>query len=274
MKRSIIKSVLVCMLVAAASVSAAAQTFMFKGIPGEKPKIRLRYLRPYSDWYYEMSALSGIYDLSLNVPINKKWSIDFSITNTRYSFGDDGDWSSYYGSLYAGMQYLSKSGDRNTIVSFGAFLLSNEGNWRYRVFAYSTNREDIFKYMHEVWTLYGNYAFINIASGGLRLGLEVGPDLVINLDNYVDTGFFPDLEFYIHYGLTAGYQGERFAVITEFVGLAWLSEDADRFVNSIDFGVSYISRQFMPGVFYKIYLWDDFRDVIDGVLGVNLEFTL
>jgi hypothetical protein len=30
----------------------------------------------------------------------------------------------------------------------------------------------------------------------------------------------------------------------------------------------------MPGVFYKIYLKDDFRDLVDGVLGVNLEFTM
>ena len=30
----------------------------------------------------------------------------------------------------------------------------------------------------------------------------------------------------------------------------------------------------MPGVFYKIYLKDEFSDVVDGVLGVNLEVTL
>ena len=143
------------------------------------------------------------------------------------------------------------------------------GHLLYGVF---TNTEEMFKYFPDAMTLTGNYAYINHDESGLRLGLQVGPDLLIPTDDGGDT------EFLMHYGLTAGYSGERFAALTELMGLMYVTEDfdefSDRFAHSIDFGVSYVSPHFMPGVFYKIWLKEDLSDVVDGVFGVVLDFTM
>ena len=260
MKRSIFRFVMAVVLAVIVSGSAVAQTFLFKNIPGEKPQIGLRYLRPSWDHDSDMSTFSGIYDVMLNLPINERWSIDASFPYTRYTYGEDGDAESFIGNIYAGLQHIRKAGSKSTIVSFGAYLPTAEEDLGHLVFGMLTNNEDLFKYYPDAWTLCGNFAYFNISEGGARLGLEIGPDLIIPTGDGGD-----DTEFLMHYGLTAGYQGERFAAITELIGLAMLTEDFDefhdRFMHSINFGVSYISPHFMPGVFYKIYLKDEFSDV-------------
>ena len=273
MKRSSYRLILACILVIAVSGSAAAQTFMFKSIPGENPKIGLRYLRPSFDSDPDMSIFSGIYDLRMNLPINDRWSLDASFPYTHYSIGEDSESENFIGNIYAGMQYLNKKGGTSHTVSFGVFIPTAEDDLGNLFFGAFTNYEEIFKYYPDAWTLYGNYSCINVSSGGLRLGLEIGPDLLIETGDGDN-----DTEFFMHYGLTAGYRGERFAALTELIGLGMFTGDADefsdRFMHSIDFGVSYISPRFMPGIFYKIYLKDDFSDIVDGVLGINLEVTL
>jgi len=273
MKRSICRFVPVIILAVILSGSAAAQTFLFKNIPGERPQIGLRYLRPNFKADNEMSTFSGIYDVTLSLPINDRWSIDASLPYTRFSLGEDGDSESFIGNIYAGMQYISKAGNKNTIVSFGAYLPTAESDIEFFLYGILTNYEDMFKYYPDAWTLYGNFAYFNIEKGGARLGLEIGPDLLIPTGDADD-----DTEFLMHYGLTAGYQGERFMAAVELIGLAMITEDlddfGDRFAHSISFGASYISPHFAPGVFYKLYLRDEFTDLVDGVLGVKLEVTL
>ncbi len=273
MKRFGCKFILASILFIAVSSSATAQTFMFKNIPKDVPQIGLRFLRPSFESDADLSTLSGIYDVTLSLAVNEKWSIDASFPYTNVSSGGDGDSNGYMGNIYAGMQHISRKGSRSTIVSFGAFMPTGDDALEHMIFGILTNYEDMFKYYPETWTLYGNFAYFDIKKGGARLGLEIGPDLMIPTGDDGD-----DPEFLMHYGLTAGYQGESIAAMTELIGMVWLTEDfddsGDRFAHSINFGVSYVSEHFMPGVFYKIYLKDDFRDLVDGVLGVNLEFTM
>jgi hypothetical protein len=272
-KRSGCKFILASILFIAVSSSATAQTFIFKNIPKDVPQIGLRFLRPNFKSDADLSTLSGIYDVTLSLAVNEKWSIDASFPYTNVSSGGDGDSNGYMGNVYAGMQHISRKGSRSTIVSFGAFMPTGDDALEHMIFGILTNYEDMFKYYPETWTLYGNFAYFDIKKGGARLGLEIGPDLMIPTGDDGD-----DPEFLMHYGLTAGYQGESIAAMTELIGMVWLTEDfddsGDRFAHSINFGVSYVSEHFMPGVFYKIYLKDDFRDLVDGVLGVNLEFTM
>jgi hypothetical protein len=272
MKSSSFRFVLAAVLVVIVSGSAVAQTFMFKSVPGERPKIGLRYLRPSFKNDVDLSTFSGIYDLRMNLPINNKWSIDATFPLTRYAVGDE-DSESFIGNVYAGMQYLSRTGNATGTVSFGAYLPTADDDLSNLFFGMFTNFEDFFKYYPDALTLYGNYSYINVSDGGLRLGLEIGPDLLVPTGEGDD-----DVDFLVHYGLTAGYRGERFAALSELIGVAWVTGDwddfGDRFLHSIDFGVSYVSPRFMPGVFYKIYLKDEFSDIVDGVLGVDIEVTL
>jgi hypothetical protein len=273
MKGSICRFALAVIMSATVSGAAEAQTFLFKSVPEERPQIGLRFLRPSLDSDVDLSAFSGIYDVSLSLPVNERWSIDASFPYSRYAFGEGDDSESFIGNLYAGLQHLTRSGNVSRIVSFGAYIPTADDDLSNLIFGMFTNYEDLFKYYPDAWTFYGNFAYFNITQGGARLGLEVGPDLLVPTGDGGD-----DAEFLMHYGITAGYQGEMFAAFTELIGLAMLTEDyddfSDRFTHSIDFGLSYVSPRFMPGVFYKIYLKDEFRDMVDGVLGVTVKFVM
>ena len=142
-----------------------------------------------------------------------------------------------------------------------------------KFFGIFTNFEEYYKYAADVLTLTGNFAYFNLIPGGARFGLEIGPDIMIPTQR--DAG---DTELLLHYGLTAGYLTENFSLITELIGLFIITEDADdfgdSFEHSINFGASYVSETITPGIFYKIYLSEDLSDVIDGVLGINIEVAL
>jgi hypothetical protein len=108
-------------------------------------------------------------------------------------------------------------------------------------------------------------------SEGVKLGVEIGPNIMITTKRNTDT------ELNIHYGFTAGYQAENFAIITELVGLVTitgLSSDFSRFTHSIDFGAVYISNNVEPAVFYKLYLDKDFSTAITGVLGIQVNVLI
>jgi hypothetical protein len=273
MKRSVSRIVLAIILVVILSAAAVAQTFMLKSIPGETPQFGLRYLRPNFKNDSDLSTFSGIYDIRVNLPINERWSIDASLPYTRFAFGEDDDSESYIGNIYAGLQSISRKGGGSAIVSFGAFFPTAEEDLGHLLFGVLTNYENMFKYYPDSWTLTGNFAWFKTSEGGARLGLEAGPDLLVPVgDNDSDT------DFLLHYGFTAGYQGKRFLAAAELIGLVVFTGDSDefsdRFVHSIDFGASYLSRHFAPGIFYKIYLKDEFRDMVDGVLGVSLDVIM
>lgn len=264
---------LAIVMVGIVSGSAAAQTFMFKNIPGEKVQAGVRFLRPNFTGADNLTIFSGIYEVTLSLPINERWSIDGSLPYSRYS-AEDGDYSEgFIGNIYAGMQYLMKSGNSSKIISFGAYIPAADDDPANIFLGTAINQEDFIKYWPDFWTLTGNFSYFNIETGGARLGLEIGPDLIIPTGEYDD-----ELEFLVHYGLTAGYQGERFAAFTELIGLGILtgtgSGFSERFKHSINFGVSYVSPHFLPGVFYKISLSETELDILDGVIGVNLEFVM
>jgi hypothetical protein len=272
MMRLILFAVLAAVTAVAATVSAPAQTFLFKGVPSTEPTIRVRWLRPYLANDAELSTLSGVYDFYVNLPISNEWSIDGDLPFVTYSVGDE-DSENFIANVYAGMQYLDSKPGRTRVGSFGVWIPTAEEDLGMTLFGVLTNGEKPWKYLPNTLTVTGNYGCIRVTQGGARLGFELGPDLLIPTgDNEGDT------EFFAHYGLTAGYQGESFLAMTELIGAVQFTGEADefsdRFLHSINFGASYLSRHFKPGVFYKLYLKEDFSDLVDGVLGVNLEIVL
>ena len=228
-------------------------------------------MRPSFENVSDLSIFSGIYDFSINVPVSENWNLTASFPYLTASTGDsEGDEGT--GNVFVGIQHLHKSDDKKSAVtSFGIYLPTADRETM--IFGLLTHFEEYKKYTSDVITLYGNFAYFNIGAPGARFGLEIGPDILIPRENSSS-----GTEFLIHYGLTAGFHGDRFALITELVGLAIITQDvtdfSDRFEHSINFGASYLGKNFSPGVFYKIYLKEDMRDLVNGVLGINLEVTL
>ena len=271
MKSNSFKLVFLIILSFIISNQLLAQTFLFQDIPTEKTQLGLRFMRPTFDGDSELSTLSGIYDLSFNIPINANWNITGSLPYITSTFGER-DPDNGMGNIYIGMQSILKNeGQKKSIASFGLFLPTADEDIQF--FGLYTHLIEFHKYAADVLTLYGNLAFFKTLPQGFRLGAEIGPNIMIPIKDDRDT------EFLLHYGLTAGYQSTNVALIAEMVGIAIISEDSDefsdRFQYSFNFGASYVSERIRPGLFYKLYLKDDFiTDLVDGVIGINIEVTI
>ena len=264
-------------LVAAAAMTAfsfsaaGAQTFLFEDIPDDEPSIGVTWQRPDIDGDSGLSIMSGVYDFSVNLPINARWSVYGSLPWVRIA--DDDESEDYVGNVLAGLKYLKRTGRKTHVFSAGAYFPTAEEDLGFAIFGMVTNGEDLFKYAPNNLTITGNYSYFHAAESGARLGLEIGPDIVIPTgDNEGNT------ELMAHYGVTAGFQSERLLAAVEVMGVVQLSsEDAefnDRFLHSVNIGACYLSRHIRPGVFYKIYLKDEWRDLVDGVLGVKIELVM
>jgi len=76
----------------------------------------------------------------------------------------------------------------------------------------------------------------------------------------------------------AGYQINKLLISTEFIGVAIISQQADtfgdRFVNMFNLGAQWKEDVITPKVFYKIYLREEMRDMIDGVLGLGVSVSI
>ncbi len=270
MKKNLFELIFVIILSIIISNQLLAQTFLFQDIPKENTQLGLRFMQPSFEGDSELSTLSGIYDLTFNIPINANWNIAGSLPYITSTFGEN-DPENGMGNIYIGMQSILKNdGQKKSIASFGLFLPTADED--IQLFGLFTHLIEFHKYTADVLTIYGNFAFFNTFPHGVRLGLEIGPNLMLSTKDDRDT------EFLLHYGLTAGYQSTNFALITEMVGILIITEDenefSDRFQYSLNFGGSYVSERISPGIFYKIYLKDDFSDIVDGVLGINIEVTI
>jgi hypothetical protein len=271
MKNFSLKLVLASILIITISNFVPAQTFLFQDIPKEKTQLGLRFMRPMFDGDPDLSSLSGIYDFTLNIPINENWSIAGSLPYITATFGERNA-DNGIGNIYIGMQNIRNIDDQqSTIVSFGFYLPTADED--IGLFGIRTHFYEFHKYAPDVLTIYGNFAYFNIFPQGARLGLEIGPNLWIPTQG--DAG---DTELLLHYGLTAGFQGNNFALLTELVGVVIITDDtdefSDRFSHSINFGANYVSKSVTPGIFYKLYLKEDLSDFVDGVFGINIDVTI
>ncbi len=249
----------------------SAQTFILHSMPKEKSQFGLRFMRPAFEQDEDLSPLSGVYDFSLNIPLSETWNIVGSIPYVTFAFGES-DAENGVGNIYIGAQTHDGFKDNNgSVGSFGLFLPTAKEDIGF--FGMLTNYYDIHKYVSDLLTIYGNYAYHKLSSQGLRYGLEIGPNIMISTK-----GEGRDTELFMHYGLTAGFQGKNFAIFTELVGLVIITEDidefSDRFYHSIDLGATYISNNISPGVFYKLYLKENLSDIVKGVLGIKIDVTV
>jgi hypothetical protein len=157
-------------------------------------------------------------------------------------------------------------------VGFAVFIPTasdKEDKWTLSALSVLTNNHELQKYLPDMLTLHGNIAYHSMKSEGAIFGIEGGPCLFVPTE---DDG---DSELLVQYGLMGGARVQDFAIFAELLGLAIVTEGdmefGDRFDHDLTFGLQWLRG---PGVFYKLYLDEDYRDVVDGVVGIKLEVSL
>jgi len=258
--------------------SIYAQTFNMQGFPSDRPQFALNFHKPFLDSPTEYSTFSGTFELSANIPLNSRYNIVTSLPiinvsgeNKTSYFNSEYD-ENGIGSVFIGLQTNNEIIDgRRSSVIFGLFLPTADE--KAASFGFFPNIYEIQKYSPDVLTLYFNYAVQQTNDNGFRFGFEFGPNFFIPTgDNKADT------ELFAHFGLNLGIETSNIYFGVEFVGIAIITEDVDkfedRFINALDFGVAYKGETVTPKLFYKIYVDEDFERFIDGVLGVGIDVRL
>lgn len=255
-----------------------AQTINFQTIPSDKMQFGFSFDKPFYPHNTNMSVLSGVYQLSFNIPVSSKlnmigsvpfistkYEIDYGLIKYKYD-------KSGFGNIFIGAQTNPGIMDNGkSIISFGLFLPTAEEQIAYN--GLYINYYDIQKYIPNSLGLYFNYAYFKVNNEGFNYGLEVGPNVLIPTE-----GKNSEAELFIHYGVNAGYQVNKLLFNAEFSGIAIISQQVDNFgdrlINLLGFGAQWKESRITPKIFYRIYLREEMRNVIDGVLGVGVTVSI
>lgn len=250
------------------------QTFFLENIPSSRTKLGFRYLRPEFK-EADLSGLSGVYEFSLGIPVGSRLnlvgSLPLSIVNIT---GAENEGS--IGNIYVGLQSRLKSSRQNVFsLSLGVFLPTmSEENVDAGFVGIFSNYYEFQKFIPNTWTVYGNLAYHRIKPYGFIYSFEVGPNIMIPTEN--DYG--EETEVYIHYGISLGYRLDYIDIKAEWTGIGIVTAKVDsfddRFVHALTFGIFWNRSFLRPGVFYKIYLKEELRETVSGVLGLRLDIML
>ncbi len=269
MKRVILKTVIAGIFISLLFTSVSAQNLLFQTMPKDKPQFGLRFMRPNFEEDIDLSLLSGTYDLYFNIPVGHKLNLIGSIPYSIFSAKDE-DSEGGIGSIYVGIQTKPKT--ENSCLSLGIFLPTATDEFSPFLVGLYSNYYELQKYVPDLLTIYGNYSYYKDQARGAVFGVEIGPNL------WIPTKDDGDVELLAHYGISAGFKMTSVTFNAELEGLAIITEDIDnfedRFTHSLAFGAQWTGSNIKPGIYYQIYLKEDFRDVVDGVLGIKVDVDL
>ena len=255
----------------------SAQTLDFQTIPNTKKQFGFSFNKIFYSTHRDMSTLSGVYQLYANIPISSKLNIiaNFPYINTSYSviygFRNYSYSESGFGNIFIGLQTKSPTiENRRSTFTFGLFIpTASEGA------SFDGALADYYyfsKYFPNSIGFHFNYAYHYLNTEGLNYGLELGPNLLIASERNSET------ELFMHYGISGGYQIDQLLLNIEVIGIAIITENienfGDRFVNMLNIGAQWRGAVFTPKIFYKIYLRNEIRHNVDGVLSIGVNVSI
>ncbi len=258
-----------------------AQTLNLQSIPSDKIRIGFTFEKPFYPSNSNISAFSGNYELSCNIPLSSKlnlllevpyiytkYEVNFSFDDYHYSYKYDRGGA---GNVFIGLQ--TKPGidnDSKSIATFGLFLPTADTKASYT--GLFNNYYEIQKFVPNSVGLYFNYAHHKFYEEGFIFGFELGPNV------FIPTKGMSDLELFIHYAATTGYQINKLQINLEFIGIGIVSQSVnnfgDRLINQLGFGTQWKETFITSKVYYKIYLKEGLSNTIDGVLGIGVSVPI
>lgn len=272
-----LKKILFFLILFAAPGILSAQTLELQTIPNNKKQFGFSFNKAFFTSYSNISTLSGVYQLYTNIPVSSKLNIIGNIPfiytsyDINYSFANYSISKSGLGNIFIGLQ--AKPGitkNRRSIFTFGLFLPTASENASLN--GTLTDYYYFSKYISNSIGLHFNYAYHYINNEGFNYGLELGPNLLIATKGNSQT------ELFAHYGIIAGYQINKLLVNLEVIGVASVSEDidnfGDRFINMLNIGLQQRGSTVKPKIFYKVFLRNEIRHNVDGVLGLGINVSI
>ena len=254
----------------------SAQTFVFQNQAEDRTKFGLRLLRPDLESRVDLSTFSGTYDFYVNAPLGSWLNLIGSMPFNTFA-GKGADGRSGIGNIYLGLQTRrDKSAEQGMNISLGVFLpTAAEEKENVHITGVYTNFYELQRSLPEILTVYSNFAYHYRRPGSGMFGFEIGPQLSIPTGKA--TSDF-EAELFGHYGLAGGIALPSVAIFAELFGVFIVTEKFEsfgqRFEHFLTFGAQLTETPVRPGIFYMLPLHTDFRKIIDGALGIKVDFAL
>lgn len=264
------KKIITVMIIVLVPLTLSAGSFLMQEESAPNTRLGLRLLRPSLADNNSFTFLSGVYDVSLSLPMTYKLSFVGSLPIG--SFRDSGESESGIGNVYAGFRYRlksSRSGRFNLELGVYAPTISDDDS-NIAVLGIFTNYTEFYKFLPDIWTAGGMVSYHRNSRSKFSFGVEAGSYAMIPKEG--------DSEFLLRYGATLGYSLGTAVLKAEFVGVSLLTADEgllfeDRTVNAVTIGIQWYSQFFKPALFYTFYLNDGLNDMVRNVFGIKLEIT-
>ncbi|QQS37770.1 MAG: hypothetical protein IPM56_07425 [Ignavibacteriales bacterium] len=263
------------LLVGLSSGFLNSQTYNLQTIPTNKTLAGLVFEKPFYGMELEPSILSGSYKLNFSVPVSDKINVIaiLPFSAISYEFGS-GIYAAEYsesglGNVFLGIQTKPVMPDvANSFITAGIYLPTAEKKIAFT--GLMSNYYDLQAYIPDAIGIYGNYAYHRIEEHGPSYGIEFGPNLILGVGDYNS-----ETDFFVHYGGVAGYSFNRVGINFELLGVLLLTSDpenfGDRFVHMVNLGAHWKGEVFIPKIFYKIYLREELKKSVDGILGIGIS---
>ena len=258
-----------------------SQTFDLQYIPNDKMQFGLSYERTFYNNSLYQSTLTNVYQLYFDIPVGSKLNLigDIPYINTSYNVNSTFGGPTPYiystnglGNIFIGLQSNLSSGENSkNVITFGLYLPTGSEDAAYN--GILSDYYHMSKYIPNSIGLYFNYAFHKLNTEGFDYGLEIGPNIISPTKKNSFT-----TEFLAHYGIITGYRIDQLSLNLEFVGNVIISGEiqqfSERFINMLNVGAQWMGPTVTPRIFYKIYLRDEMRQTVDGVLGIGVNLSI
>lgn len=278
----LIAAVIAVGFVLGSALSTSAQTFYLNPIPEARPTFGLRFMHVNLDGDLDQSTFSGTYDFYVDIPTSEKVGFRLSLPYSRISY--EYGWpepreisESAMGNVYLGMHLTSQLSERTkSVFSMGLHLPTaseDHDSQEASLLGLLANFHQARRVLPNAWVIYGNIAWRMESFEGGIFGFEIGPEAWIP-----EGDVSGDAELLFHYGLSAGAGVQHFAFLAEFMGLFVATEGGDdfgdRFEHQLAFGVGLRNYTVRPSLWYQTPLHKDTREMVDGVIGLQIEVSM
>ncbi len=269
--KSYLSNIMIGLLLFSCVVSA--QNINMERLPGETTDMTLSFQKPSYPFSDNLTTLSGLYKLEANIPVSRKVNmiikLPYVTMKAKKSFYGKSE-KSGLGNLELGIQRKFGYSGKSALTL--ALTIPSVNDEISSLGMYG-DFYDAFAYVPRAISLHANYSHATNLGKVFFVGGEIGSTLLIPTE-----GDTPNGEVYVNYGLNAGYNIKGLFLNIEFTGRTLVTEDeysfSDRTFTNLGIGAGWHLGDFTPAMFYKFYLNDGLSDIIDGVFGLRLSYSI
>jgi len=265
------------LLILFAACFASSSTFILSGIPGESPYVEFVFMHPIMDGNVsDLSTLSGTYELGGVFALSRELDATACMPFVAVS-PEDGESESAIGNITVGIsssrQHWQEKGWTVAITMSLPTMADDSATYHAANIGMMTNYLRGFgKYSPKILTIEAIYSSVSrLENPDLTLGFEIGPALWITVDG-------GGTEVLLELDALACKELNDVNLSLELLGLCNLSGGSSSFDDWLNLAVvlggRWVGSTVKPGVFFQVNLGTNLAQVVDGVLGLDVEIEL